>query len=246
MQAPNIEATDPRWKPLFRFGAIAALSMVGIIVVQFVVFMTAPPPLEGTAIDWFRLFQQNKFIGLIDFELLMVVYTLLSIPLALALYFALRQTDQAFAALSVALTLVGVVCFVAARPALEMLYLSDQFAAATSEAQKALFLAAGEAKLATFHGTAFQVSYLLGSLNGLVISIVMWRSGLFSKATAYVRLGSSLFDLGLYVPGIGMYLSIFSVFFLFAWNIMVARKLFQLARPAASQVLKASREIPAS
>lgn len=246
MQATNIAATDPRWKAIYRFGGIAALSMVAIIVIQFVVFMTAPPPLEGNALDWFQLFQSNKLIGLIDFEFLMVIYTLLSVPLALALYFALRQTDPAFTALSVALTLIGAVCFVAARPAFEMLYLSDQFAAATSEAQRAIFLSAGEAKLATFHGTAFQISYILGSLNGLIISLVMLRSRIFSQATAYVRIGSSLFDFGLYVPGIGMYISIFSVFFLFAWNIMVARRLFQLAHSAPSQVSKLSFQAPAS
>jgi hypothetical protein len=230
METTNVAAADPRWKVLYQLGGIAALSMVGIIVIQLIVFMTVPPPLEGSAIDWFSLFQKDKLIGLIDFELLMIVYTILSIPMTLALYFALRSTDQAFSALFVLLGLLGVMCFIAARPAFEMLYLSNQFAAATTEAQKAIVLAAGEAKLATFHGTAFQVSYLLGSLNGVIVSLIMLRSRIFSKATAYVRLGSSLFDFGLYVPVVGTFLSIFSVLFLFVWNIMVARRLFQLAR----------------
>jgi hypothetical protein len=230
METTNVTAADPRGKVLYQLGGIAALSMVGIIVIQLIVFMTVPPPLEGSAIDWFSLFQKDKLIGLIDFELLMIVYTILSIPMTLALYFALRSTDQAFSALFVLLGLLGVMCFIAARPAFEMLYLSNQFAAATTEAQKAIVLAAGEAKLATFHGTAFQVSYLLGSLNGVIVSLIMLRSRIFSKATAYVRLGSSLFDFGLYVPVVGTFLSIFSVLFLFVWNIMVARRLFQLAR----------------
>lgn len=228
-----MEATHPRWKTIYQLGGIAALSMVGIIVVQLIVFMTAPPPLEGTALDWFKLFQRSPLIGLIDFELLMVVYTLLSLPFALALYFALRSTDQAFSALFVLLSLVGVVCFIIARPALEMLYLSHQFAAAGTEMQKSALLAAGETMLARFHGTAFQISYLLGSLNGVVVSLIMLKSKLFSKTTAYVRLGSSVFDFGLYLPGIGIFLSIFSVLFLVAWNIMVARRLFQLARGQA-------------
>ncbi|RPI93380.1 MAG: DUF4386 family protein [Chloroflexi bacterium] len=239
METTNIEATDPRWRVLYQFGGAAALSMVAIIVIQLIVFITVPPPLEGTAIDWFRLFQGNRLIGLIDFELLMIVYTILAIPLTLALYFALRQTNQAFAAFFVLLSLTGVMCFIAARPAFEMLYLSNQFAAATTEAQKAAFLAAGEAKLATFHGTAFQISYLLGSINGVIVSFVMLQSKIFSRATAYVRLGSSVFDFGLYVPVIGTFLSIFSVLFLFAWNIMVARRLFQLARSSSSQVSSA-------
>jgi hypothetical protein len=230
METTNTQNPNHSWKLLYRLGGAAALTMVGIIVIQMIVFMTAPPPLEGTAIDWFELFQRNRLIGLIDFELLMIVYTILSIPMTLALYFALRKTDQAFSALFVLLGLVGVMCFIAARPALEMLYLSDQFALASTETQKSLLLAAGEAKLATFHGTAFQTSYLLGSINGLVVSLVMLKSKVFSKATAYIRLGSSLFDFGLYIPVIGTFLSIFSVLFLFVWNIMVARRLFQLVR----------------
>jgi hypothetical protein len=243
METTNIEATDPRWKVLYQFGGAAALSMVAIIVIQLIVFMTVPPPLEGTAIDWFRLFQGNQLIGLIDFELLMIVYTILAIPLTLALYFALRQTNQAFAALFVLLSLTGVMCFIAARPAFEMLYLSNQFSAATTEVQKAAFLAAGEAKLATFHGTAFQISYLLGSINGVIVSFVMLQSKIFSRATAYVRLGSSVFDFGLYVPVIGTFLSIFSVLFLFVWNIMVARRLFQLARSSSAQVSKSVPQV---
>ena len=45
-----------------------------------------------------------------------------------------------------------------------------------------------------------------------------------------MRIGSSLFDFGLYVPVVGIYLSIFSVLFLFVWNILVARRLLQLAK----------------
>ena len=230
MEASNAEATAPDRKLLYRSGAVAALMMVGIIVVQLIVFMTSPPPLEGTAANWFTLFQKNKLIGLLDFELLMVVYTILSIPLVLALYYALKQTSQAITALYVALSVIGVVCFIAAPPALEMLWLSDQFTAATTDAQRSIILAGGEATLAAFHGTAFHVSYVLGSISGLIISLVMLRSPIFSKATAYVRIVSSIFDFGLYVPTIGIFLSIFSVLFLFVWNIMIARRLFQLAK----------------
>lgn len=235
METTNTEAIDPGRRGLYRLGGAAGLAMVGIIIAQLIVFMTAPPPLEGTAIDWFELFQKNKLMGLIDFELLMVIYTLLSIAMTLALYFALRQTSEAFVTLAVVLGIIGTVCFIAARPSFEMLYLSERFAAAATEAQKAMILAAGEAKLATFNGTAFQVSYMLGSISGLIIALVMLKSSIFSKATAYVRLASTVFDFGLYLPVIGLYLSIFSALFLFAWNIMVARRLFQLARAAASR-----------
>ena len=214
---------------LYKLSGISALLLVAIVIIQLIVFSIAPPPLEGTAMDWFILFQKNPIIGLIHFEFLMIVYVILCIPIALALYTLLRQVNPSWTAIYLILSLLGVMCFIAARPAFEMLYLSNGYAAAETELQKATFLAAGEAKVATFHGTAFYINYILGSLTGLIISCVMLKTTLFSKATAYVRIASSICDFGLFVPTIGMFIAIFSMLFLVIWNIMIARRLFQLA-----------------
>ena len=181
------------------------------------------------------LLQKNPLIGLIDFELLMIVYVILCIPIAVALYILLRQVNSSWTAIYLVLSLIGVMCFIAARPVFEMLYLSNRYAAAGTDAQKVMFLAAGEAKVATFHGTAFHINYILGSVTGLVISMVMLKSHIFSKATAYVRIASSVFDFGLFVPVIGTYISILSVLFLFSWNIMIARRLFQLGKDPSKE-----------
>jgi hypothetical protein len=222
-------AVQTSWKPLYKLAAAAALLMAGIIVAQFVAFMTVPPPLDGNAADWFHFFEQTPFIGLVGFEFLMVLYVIISVPLTLAFYARLKAVSPSWMLVFLALSLVGVFSFIAARPALEMLNLSQTYSAATSEAQRSMLLAAGEATLATFHGMAFHISYVLGSLTGLLLSMVMLRDRTFSRATAWVRIGSSIFDFGLYVPVIGMYISICSVFFLLAWDIMVARRFFQLA-----------------
>jgi hypothetical protein len=220
------------WAVLYRLSGTAALLQIAIVIVQLVVFMIAPPPLEGTAADWFELFQQNPLIGLIDFELLMVLYALLCIPVALALYTLLRQVSPSWTSIYVVLSLLGVMCFIAARPAFEMLHLSQAYAGAETNAEKAMLLAAGEAKVATFHGTAFYINYILGSLTGLIISLVMLQTSIFNRATAYVRIASSICDFGLFLPAIGMFIAILSVLFLVIWNILVARRLFQLAGTA--------------
>lgn len=227
---------------LYRLGGVAIIVMLAIIIIQFIAFMSAPPPYDGTAIDWFNLFQKNRLMGLIDFEFLMVIYTVISIAVSLALYMILRHVNQSLTALYLVLSAIGVVAFIMARPALEMLYLSDGYAAAATEAQRAMFMAAGEAKLATFHGTAFHISYLLGSLTGLIISLVMLKTTIFSKATAYVRIASSVCDLGLYIPTIGIFISIFSVLFLFIWNILIARRLFQLAKATPKEKMNESAQ----
>jgi len=229
-QVTDAQMADASWKKLYKIGGVAALMMVVIILIQFIVFIAWPPPLEGSAIDWFKLFQESWLVGLLSFELLMIVYAALSILLALALFIALRRVNQPLTAIYLALSIIGVMAFIAARPAFEMLYLSNQYTAAATDVQRSMFLAAGEGMLATFHGTTFHVSYILGSITGLIISVVMLRSNIFSKATAYVRIASSICDFGLYVPTIGIFISMFSVVFLLIWNIMIARRLFQLGR----------------
>jgi hypothetical protein len=231
----NLETPISGWTSLYKLGGISAFLMVGIVVIQLIVFMVAPQPLDGTAIDWFALFQNNKLIGLINFELLMIVYVIISIPIALSLFVLLRRVNRSWTALYLILSLIGVMCFIIARPAFEMLYLSNGYAAAGTNAERAIFLAAGEAKLSAFHGTAFHISYILGSISGLIISLVMLRTNLFSKATSYVRIASSAFDFGLYVPVIGVYIAVFSVLFLSVWNIMIARRLFQFAKETAKR-----------
>ncbi len=228
--SPQAEHVNSAWTSLYNLGGISAFLMVLIIIIQLIVFMSAPQPLDGTALDWFMLFQRNMLIGLINFELLMIVYMILFIPLALALFILLRQVSLPWTTLYLALSLIGVMCFITARPAFEMLSLSNGYYAANTDALRAAFLAAGEAKLASFHGTAFHISYILGSIAGLIISFVMLKTNIFSKTTAYMRIASSVCDFGLYIPTVGIYISILSVLFLFIWNILVARRLFQLGK----------------
>jgi hypothetical protein len=154
---------------------------------------------------------------------------------ALALYAALRRTSPSLMALYLALSLVGIVAFIAARPAFEMLSLSSGHAAATTDAQRSLYLAAGEAVLAVFHGTAFWVSYVLGSVSGLIVAMVMLRSGAVGSATAYLRIASSVLDFGLFVPAVGLFISLFSVLCLLVFNILIARRLLQLGRGVPSR-----------
>jgi hypothetical protein len=229
-QAPRAEAARSDWASLYTVGGAAALFMVAVTLAQFVVFAVAPPPLEGTAGDWFSLFQKSPVLGLLGFEFSLVIYALLSVVVAVALFAAIRPASPSLTALFLVLSVIGSMAFVVARPALEMLSLSNQFSAATTDTQRAALLAAGEAMVAVFHGTAFQVSYILGSITGLVIAAAMLRSGVFSRATAYLRIASSVFDFGLFIPGIGLFISLLSVVFLLVFNLLIARRLLQLGR----------------
>ena len=227
-QAADSATAESHWNSLYIVGGLAALFSVVIVPVQLIVFTSVPEP--TTAVGWFDLFQQNKLVGLLSFEILFAVNAALGITTTLALYVALRRVNESWMAIALALGLIGAVTIIVARPAIDMLYLSDQHAAAATEAQKALFLAAGEALIAVRHGMAFHVSYNLANISLLIIPAVMLQSRIFSRVTAYMGLLAGVFGFGLYAPTVGLYISIFSVLFYAIWDILIARRLFQLGR----------------
>jgi len=232
---PRAETADASWNWLYRIAAAAALISALFIPIQVIVFIIWPPPLEGTAIDWFRLFQSNRLIGLIDLDLLLVADNVLLVSILFALYVALRRASESIMAIATGLGIVSIVLFIASNPAVEMLSLSDHYAAATTDAQRATFLAAGQAMLAGWQGTAFHVGYIVSSVAAIAIAAVMLRSAIFSKTTAYLGILANAIGLGLYLPAIGVFLAVFSVVFLEIWYIVIARRLFQLGQGASKE-----------
>jgi hypothetical protein len=58
-QVTEVATIDSACKSLYKVGGATALIMVVITLTQVVVFAISPPPYEGTAVDWFALFQKN-------------------------------------------------------------------------------------------------------------------------------------------------------------------------------------------
>jgi uncharacterized membrane protein len=137
--------------------------------------------------------------------------------------------------------LVGIAAYFASTTAFEMLSLSDQYAAATTEAQRSMFLAAGQAVLAInnpgaiYQGTGIYMSFLLLAVAGLIISAVMLRSNIFSRVTAYIGILASAFDLAYcitfaFVPAIEVCLLSAAGLLLFIWHILIGLRLYQPGR----------------
>jgi hypothetical protein len=136
------------------------------------------------------------------------------------------------------LSLVGTAIYLSNNAAFPMLALSTKYAAATTDAQRALLTAAGEAILA--RGEDFTPGALMGFLfsetASLVISFVMLRGGIFSRATAYAGLLGTFFLTiftiwTTFIPGffeVAMIFALIGGLLSLAWNILTARGLFQL------------------
>ena len=174
VDASHAKTTESAWKPLYRVGGAAALMVVLLYVIQIIVLVVSPPP--STVIGYFTLFHRNALLGLLDLDLLSIADYALFVPLFLALYIALRRVSPSFMAIATALGLVGIATYFASNTAFEMLSLSNQYATATTDAQRSLFVASGQAMLAIYQGTAFDVSYVLLAIASLIISVVMLRS----------------------------------------------------------------------
>ena len=218
-----------RWVDLYKIAGVAILMMVLLIPIQIVIFNHWATP--ETALESFMLFQENKLLGLLSLELTYIISNVLAIPLYLAFYVALRRVNETLITIATATGLIAIATVLTARPAFDLLFLSDQYAAATTDAQRAMLLAAGQAKIALNFGTAQIVHYVLGALALLIISVVMLRSTVFNKTTAAVGIIANVLAFGLYISTIGIYLSILSVFpFLTLWLLLSARTFFQLGR----------------
>ena len=218
---------------IFLFYCLATMMQMGVL--------GGPPTTVGEA---FRVLQQNKLVGLLrlDFP------TVLVLPLYYLLFFgffaALKDTDRTHSVIATALVFLGVTLVLAMPTALPLMALSDKYGAATSEAVKAHFLAAGEAVLATdiWHGTGAFIGGILVQTGAVWISVVMLNGGPFSKPTAYVGILTHGLDLthivfAPFLPKVAAVFMIMAGLVYPVWLFLVGRRLLQLgkATPSALQ-----------
>jgi hypothetical protein len=228
------DPADPRWQGLYRAAGIGALLTGLLIPLQIVAFIVWPLP-EGGVAEWFALFRNNPVVGLVSFDLAILLEEVLLVPVILALYLLLRRGSESLMLTAAALWLVSVALFIGSNTGFEMLKLSDGYAAATSDAGRAAYLAAGQAMVTAYmeQGTSFTVGYLLASVAGIFVGIGMLRSATFSRLAGYAVIVANVLGFGLFLPGIGLLLSLLSVAILIVWYLIIGWRLVRL--PGAMQ-----------
>jgi hypothetical protein len=201
---------------------------------------SGPRALPSFVLDWFTLLHANPLVGLTLLNVFDVVNYVLVGLIFLGLYAALKRANKSYMTIAIALAFVGIAAYISSNPAFPMLSLSQQYAAATTDAQRSMLLAAGQVPLAISNPGAFSqatVSFLFVTLAGLIISTVMLRSRIFSKGTAYTGILANIFGLG-YPVGLAVAPQMVvvavislsaSACFLVVWYLGIARRLFQLA-----------------
>lgn len=240
-QITDSDTQESNRKSFYRIGGIAALStvLVGLVEIGLTFLPGGNTPYE-TVFDWFTLFQNNSFMGLRNLGLLNILFNALAIPIFLALYGVHRRTSQNIAALAMIVSFIGVAVFYATNRAFAMLDISNQYALATTETQKAMLAAAGQAMLSVgqSHTPGTFMAFFLSESAGILMSVAMLRERIFSQINAYAGiLGFGcllIFEIiTSFVPALqsmAMILAMLGGILSMVWDILLARRLFQLAK----------------
>lgn len=241
--------TDITWKSLYKIGGLTALILLIYSLVTMVLLVTIDGQPES-AQEGFTMLQNNRLVGLLRLDVLTILVIPLYYLLFLGLYMALKKTHAVSGTLVFMLTFAGVTLALATPSAFSFLTLSDKFAAATSEAQKTLLLAAGQAILASdlWHGSGAIMGGILLQTGAVLISVLMLESKSFAKATAYIGIVMHSLDLahiliGFFLPAGGVILMAIAGPLYLVWFPLLARDFFQVGGGSKVTMNRATRII---
>ncbi len=241
MDKSPLETAEPNWKSLYTIGGVAALLQLASILVYTVV-MAALGSKPTSAAEYFALQQTNLLASVLRSDFLWLFLMGAYLGTFSALYFALRRVSPVAALLATLFTLIAVAICFASDSTFSLLYLGKQYAAAVSEAQRAQFLAAGEAVIGSdiWNSSGGYMSGILLQGGGVIISLVMLRSRDFSKVTAIAGLLGNALDLTQhllhpFLPSLSATIQMAMGPFYLVWFPMLARDLFRLGHSEIKQ-----------
>lgn len=238
-----MENSDKQWLTIYKVGAVTTIVVLcGIILDMVIGSVTGGDiaALPQTAIERFSQFKDNPLLGLYNLDLLNIINQIILIPSVFALYAAHRNTNNPSALLALILFLVGTIIFVTSNTALTMLDLSHKYYSASSDAQRLLFSAAGEAMLTKgSHGSlGVFIGFALPTFANALMSGVMLKGKVFSRATSMIGLiGNSLMVIYIvlvtFIPAVEKLALAFAMpagLLLMVWMIMFTIKFVKMNR----------------
>ncbi|HBG74846.1 MAG: hypothetical protein A2X25_07905 [Chloroflexi bacterium GWB2_49_20] len=242
MEDLNSEMSKARWKDFYKVAGTMALLIVLVGLVDMITSMLAGEASENSTIgvvEWFKLFQTNRFAALSGLGLINIITLSLDVPVYLALYHVHRRNSPAFAALATILFFIGTAIYISSNTVFSMLALSNQYAVA-AEAQMPLLEAAGRAALA--QGADLTPGMFMGfffaQTAGLIMTLVLLQGKVFGKWTAWTGLAgfgltSIFFVIAAFAPAkfdLAMIFAMFGGLLLMAYHILLTVRFFHLSK----------------
>ena len=238
MNAQNIslEVADPGGKWIYRVGGISALVLgIGyLLTIPMTIFSAGgfPPPGTEARLAFFT----EHAAGWWAVTALMIFTDLLYVPVFLALYQALKGINNYMMLL--ALACAGL--FVALDLAVtwtaysSLITLGGNYAAATSDAQRAVIVAAAGYPSAINDSPLLGIYATLIPATGLLLASLVMRKGIFNKALAYLGIVAGicgiLAGVGPIVLGALDIAQYINAGLAMIWFFVVGRKIDQLSR----------------
>jgi hypothetical protein len=224
-----VAGPDPSWRGLYRAGGVSALLFVVLTIVAIVLVVVAPPPLNSDGATTLQYIASHKVLYIIE-QVLWLAPSVFAMVVFLALFLALKHLNKSYAALGALAGIVswalGLAIPVTGGGSPVLVYLSDQYLAATTAAQHTAFATAAEVFIAE-NNIAF-ASGILAPVGMLILSFVMLK-GVFPKGVAY--LGIVTGALGIVSealrPFIGYGYFVYALLFPI-WYLAVGWKLYRL------------------
>ena len=239
MGKTNAKIGISSWKSLYQIGGVAPLITLIIYLSQLSIIIVSGEAYPTTPESWFALFQRNPLLGFIFLNAFDILSIAILGLMSLALYVALRSTNPSYMAVATFFAFLGVAVFVSARAEMvtATLSLSNQFAIATTEAERSQILAAGHAVTALSRATPETLGFFFITIASLIISTVIFQSTTFNKMIAYLGILGGVIVLAndisiIIAPSIATILMPLSGLIWLIWWILVGQKLLRLGRKA--------------
>lgn len=219
---------------MYRLGSLAAFATVAVTILQIVFGVIWPPPdfapTAATAESMLKMVNADPIRAFVTLDGLMVLDYLMLIVVYMALYAALRPKHPSLATLGVGLAMVAITLYFTANPSITMFVLGSQYASAPDG-----IVAAAQAVLANFEGTAFIVHYVVMGVAGMLVSAAMLRGTEFSRGTAIAGMLQGAMMLVPVTFGIvGLVFAVGSLIPFIVWFVLVGLQLNRLAARQAA------------
>jgi len=241
MDISTNENNEHAWQVFYRLAGVAALVVVVTGIAEIgITFLPGGNVTTETVVDWFQLLQTYPFMGLRNLGLLNIIMVLLAIPVTLAISAAHWRVNKPLALLAMLISFIGVATFYGTNRAFPMLDLSQQYAVATTDAQRAALIAAGQSMLSVgqSHTPGTFLAFFLAEIAGLMMGFVVLRGGVFGKAVGVIGIvGNASFIV--FEVMASFFTGVFSMAMGFAlvggllsmaWNVLIALGLFRIAQ----------------
>lgn len=230
------------WKWIYKLGAIAALTAMAANLLDILLgFGGAELVTYGSqsAVEWFGVYHESWFRGVYGLGILNIVYMVAMLPVYFALFGAHFERQAIATAITIIMFVTAISIYVSNNAAIPLLVLSNKYALATTDLQRSILAAAGEAVLSRgedFTAGSF-IAIFLGGLAAICTSLVMLRGGIFGKVNAWIGIVGftflSLFTIiATFVPVLYQvafyFLGSMGGLLALSWFALVARRLFQL------------------